>query len=242
MAATNLAICFKDFNFIFLLFFSFLPILIWFKFLISEDSHKEPFSAITLSFLLGILAAIFSYFSEARLSLFYNSESIPYFLISAFIEEFFKFFFIFVFIMPSKNFHLLIDSMIYLGISALGFAFIENFVFKCSLFMEENSYNPYGLILLLSFFRFLSANFLHLLASVLIGFGYSITLKTRRLFPFVFSFLMASLLHFVYNIFVIGDNLFIYTLPILWSVFLIVLKEFHILKNLDGRIRAFSSN
>lgn len=242
MASTNLIYCFQDYNLLFILFFSFLPILIWFKFLISEDTHQEPLSSIFLAFILGILAAILSYFSELKLSFFYSSDSLQYFLYSAFIEEFFKFFLIFVFIMPSKNFHFLIDSMIYLGISGLGFAFIENFASKCGVLLTENSVNPYGLIILISFFRFLGANFLHLLASTLIGFGYSITLKTRRLFPFFFSFLMASLLHFVFNMFIIKNELIIYLLPILWSVFFIILKEFQILKSLDGRIRKYSSN
>ncbi|MCS7184073.1 MAG: PrsW family intramembrane metalloprotease, partial [Patescibacteria group bacterium] len=200
MASVNINICFQDFNFLFILFFSFLPILIWFKFLISEDSHKEPFSSILTAFLLGIIAAILSYFSESKLALFYPIDSLNYFLFSAFIEEFFKFFLVFLFIMPTKNFHFLIDSMIYLGIAGLGFAFIENLALKCSVFLNNSTDNPYGLILILSFLRFLGANFIHLLSSVLVGFGLSITLKTRRLFPFIFSFLMASLLHFVYNV------------------------------------------
>ncbi len=220
-----------------------MPILIWFKFLISEDSHKEPFSSIALAFILGILAAIFSYYSETALSLVYPSGSMEYYFYSSFIEEFFKFFLIFLFIVPSKNFHFLIDSMIYFGISGLGFAFIENFAGMCQTFAENITItNPYSLVLLLAFFRFLSANFLHLLTQALIGFGFSITLKTRRLFPFVFSFLMASLLHFIHNIFIINKVLLIYLLPILWSVFLIVLNEFQVLKKIDGRIRTSSSN
>ncbi|MCS7184203.1 MAG: PrsW family intramembrane metalloprotease, partial [Patescibacteria group bacterium] len=212
------------------------------KFLISEDTHKEPFFSILTAFFLGIIAAILSYFSEFKLSLFYPIDSLNYFLFSAFIEEFFKFFLIFIFIMPTKNFHFLIDSMIYLGIAGLGFAFIENLSLKCNVFLNNSTDNPYGLILILSFLRFLGANFLHLLSSVLIGFGLSITLKTRRLFPLLFSFLMASLLHFIYNVFIIKEYLAIYIIPILWSVFLITLKEFKILKELDGRIRTFSSH
>ncbi|GIW66193.1 MAG: hypothetical protein KatS3mg095_0091 [Candidatus Parcubacteria bacterium] len=241
MATTNLKICFQDLNLIFILFFSFIPILIWFKFLISEDSHKEPFGSIFLAFVLGIIAAILSYYSESSLSTFFPLNSFQYFLYSAFIEEFFKAFLVLIFIMPSKNFHLLIDSMIYMGISALGFAFTENFGFKCSIFVNTTEVNPYGLVILYSFLRFLSANFLHLLASTLIGFGFSITLKTRRIFPVFFSFLMSSLLHFIYNIFIINQELVVYIFPILWSIFFIVLNEFKILKKLDGRIRTFSS-
>jgi hypothetical protein len=39
-----------------------------------------------------------------------------------------------------------------------------------------------------SILRFLGANFLHMLASVLVGFGYAVSLKTRRVLPFVYSF------------------------------------------------------
>ena len=242
MATENLRYCFQDINLFFIFLFSFIPVLIWFKFLISEDTHKEPIISIFLAFVLGIIATILSYYSELSLSLFYSIDSIPYFLFSAFIEEFFKFFLVFIFIIPTKNFHFLIDAMIYLGITGLGFAFTENFVLKCNILITNLESNPYGLIILYSFLRFLGANFLHLLASVLIGFGYSITLQTRRVFPFLFSFSMASLLHFVYNIFIIKEYLIIYVLPILWSVFFIVLNEFKVLKELDGRIRKYSSN
>lgn len=259
MASTDLiAKCLlQDFNLIVILLFSFVPVLIWFKFLINEDTHKEPLSAIFLAFILGILAAYLSYHSESALAKIYSTDSTGYYFFSALIEEFFKFILVFIFIMPTKNFHYLIDAMIYLGISGLGFAFIENFgLFTTScvnFYLENDSFlSMYGLIILTSFLRFLGANFLHLLASVLIGFGYSITLKTRRVFPLLFSFLMASLLHFIFNMFIINSinqedlkifsTYIFYIIPLLWSVFFIVLNEFKILKKLDGRIRTSSSN
>jgi RsiW-degrading membrane proteinase PrsW (M82 family) len=241
VATANLNICFIDYNLFIILFFSFIPVYIWIKFVLYEDTHKEPFSFIVLAIFLGILAAVLSYISEERLSHIFNTNTLEYLFFSAFIEEFFKFFLVFLFIVPTKNFHYLIDSMIYLGLAGIGFSFLENAASKCSILVSSSPDSAYISIAIISLTRFLSANFLHLLTSTLIGFGYSITLKTRRIFPFIFSFIMASILHFIYNSFIIKE-LIVYVFPILWAIFFVVLEEFQILKKLDGRIRTFSSN
>jgi hypothetical protein len=80
------------------------------------------------------------------------------------------------------------------------------------------------------FYRFFGANLLHILASSLIGYGYAFFVKTRRIFPFALSFFSGIILHFLYNyLIIILPPGFILVLPILWTVFLVVLSEINYL-------------
>ncbi|MEM5782603.1 MAG: PrsW family glutamic-type intramembrane protease [Candidatus Aenigmatarchaeota archaeon] len=223
-------ICFENSNFILIIFSSLVPILIWLSFVLKEDPHKEPVFFIFIALLLGGLAGIFSYFLEFALSRSVSVESVSYYLISAFIEEFLKFILILVLIFPTKYFDEAIDAMIYMGISALGFAFLENIGNLCSSIMVSGALG----MMVVAGLRFLGANFLHLLASTLIGFGYAITYKTRRILPFLISFFIASSLHFLYNMFIIEKDIAVYMFPILWAVFFITLKEYQIIKLRNG--------
>jgi RsiW-degrading membrane proteinase PrsW (M82 family) len=106
--------------------------------------------------------------------------------------------------------------------SALGFAFFENFF----LILNKKTINVASTLL----FRFFGANLLHILASSLIGYGYAFLVKTRRFPPFVLSFLSGTILHFLYNYLIISlPPGFILVLPILWTVFLVVLSELNYL-------------
>jgi RsiW-degrading membrane proteinase PrsW (M82 family) len=219
-------ICLESPNFVFILILSFIPIYAWLRFILKEDEHREPVIAIFAAIMLGVLAGILSYFSEFSLSKSVPVETLMYYLISAFIEEFYKFILILILIFPTRYFDEAVDAMVYMGFSALGFAFLENFGNLCSSILEVGAI---GLIFIAGL-RFLGANFLHLLASTLIGFGYALMYKTRRVLPFLFSFLIASSLHFLYNMFIIEKDIAIYIFPVLWAVFFIVLKEYQIIK------------
>jgi hypothetical protein len=81
-----------------------------------------------------------------------------------------------------------------------------------------------------------------MLASVLVGFGYAVSLKTRRVLPFVYSFLMASFLHFLYNIFIIREDVKLLIFPILWAIYFITLIEFKIIKIKNGGVGTYTSN
>jgi RsiW-degrading membrane proteinase PrsW (M82 family) len=106
--------------------------------------------------------------------------------------------------------------------SALGFAFFENLF----LVLSPKTINIVSTL----FSRFFGANLLHILASSLIGYGYAFFVKTRRIFPFAFSFFSGIILHFLYNyLIIILPPGFILVLPILWTVFLVVLSEINYL-------------
>lgn len=253
MATGNISYCFLYPNNIFLFFITLAPIWFWLEFLLKEDPHPEPRLFIFLAVVLGALSAILSYYVEHKVFLFTNDFNYLYYLLSAFVEEFLKFLIIFIFIFQTRYFDEPIDAMIYMGFSAIGFSFLETFAYLCGAFVEltgfKNIYvdiigftNKYVYITALSLLRFLGANFLHLLASVMIGFGYAISIKVRRVFPFVFSFICSSFLHFLYNLFIIKDDIRLYIFPVLWAVFFIILIQFNILKINNDRLGARASD
>ncbi len=207
---------------------SILPFL-WAIYFYKKDKHPEPFLWLLAAFILGIFSAKLSLLFEKFFSLFTKDQS-TYFFLAASIEEFFKFFLIWLLIFPEKIFDEPVDAMIYMIFSALGFAFVENFIVFLTL--EKEQVLPIGI------HRFLGANFLHVLASALIGYGYGYLMKTRRLLPLAISFFAAIILHYLFNLVIININLGIfYSLPILWSVFLVVISELDYLTLEDGRTR-----
>lgn len=206
----------------------------WFWFILKEDPHPEPRGATALAFLLGAVAVLLSYYGETGLEIIgFNSQNTPkaYFFYSALVEEFFKFALVALVIFRLRVFDEPVDAMVYMGFAALGFAFSENFLGLANL--ENGSLSTIFIVALL---RSLGANFLHMLASILIGFGYIYSKLTRRLFPFGFSAAMAVILHFIYNLFIIQDGLTFYIFPILWAVFFVVLKEFDLIKLKNERV------
>jgi RsiW-degrading membrane proteinase PrsW (M82 family) len=206
---------------IFYFFLAFIFPFLWIFYFYLKDKHPEPFLWLFLAFLLGISSAIISYYFQDKLHSFLLKDWLKFFVF-ALIEEFFKFFLIWLFIFHQRVFDEPVDAMIYMMFSAVGFAFLENSIFI---------FKP-GIISIFSVlvFRFFGANLLHVLASSLIGYGYAFFVKTRRIFPLIISFISATFLHFFYNYLII--NLppgFILILPILWSVFLVVLSELNYL-------------
>ena len=227
------------FDLLIIFLISFILPLIWFIYFSSKDKHPEPFLWIFIAFFLGMMAGVVSYYTEGFFSQLDISEKYLYFL-NAFVEEFFKFLFVFIIIFPKKVFDEPVDGMVYMIASAFGFAFLENSLFLFSSF-SSNAYflkiDKYSLILLIGFFRFLGANLLHILSSALIGYGYSMALKVRRVFPFLISFISAWILHFIFNSIIIfsspGSRIkdipfyfnFIFLIPILWFASLVVIIE-----------------
>jgi RsiW-degrading membrane proteinase PrsW (M82 family) len=205
----------------FYVFLSFLFPFLWIFYFYKKDKHPEPFFWLIIAFLLGISSAIISYYFQKNTAYFLTKDWQKY-LIFAFIEEFFKFFVIWLFVFPQKVFDEPIDAMIYMMFSALGFAFFENLI------LAINPKAQYPVLILI--FRFFGANLLHILASSLIGYGYAFFVKTRRIFPLIVSFSSGTFLHFLYNYIIISlPPGFILVLPILWTVFLVVLSEINYL-------------
>lgn len=218
---------------LFYFFLAFFLPFIWILYFAHKDKNPEPKKWLFLAFLLGIFSAFLSYYCQKLLFQFMDSKSFTAILLSVISEEFFKFIVIWVFIYPQKVFDELIDAMIYMMFSALGFAFTENLAFLLR-----------GLdgieIILILFFRFLGANLLHILASCLVGYGYALWKKTKNYLVFPIFFLLSVGLHFLYNYFIINLNFFL-VLPILWTALLVVLSELNSLSQ-NGRRREEGRN
>lgn len=215
-----------------------------------QDPHREPFVYLLASFFLGIIAAFLSYQAEFFLEKinFFKENYIYYSLASAFLEEFFKFYTVYSLIFPQTVFDEPMDAIVYMSFSAFGFASIENVAFitkeqgKNTLQIDPELKENNFYLLFLVFFRFLSANFLHFLASSLIALGYAYFMKTRNIFSFVVSFLAAGILHFLYNFSLIFlysyqkldiinlKSLLLFIFSGVWFLFFVVLLRINYLK------------
>lgn len=165
---------------------------------------------VSQTFLLGMVSAPFVLvtqmlfpfvFQIGQLGTIPNSPS--FFLWAAFVEEFFKFFVVWVFIIRSREFDEPIDAMIYLIVAGLGFAAMENILFLFKSF-------PDGLDVTLKIWalRFMGATFLHALAAAITGYFVAMAwFFTNHTYKLIFLGLaIATLFHFTFNIFVLQSE------------------------------------
>lgn len=163
-------------SFFTLIIIGFAPSLIWLFFYLREDAHPEPNNMVVLVFFLGMICAPIALGAEYLMIKFYGALELDIILsrthylfilligISV-IEEILKFLVVKFRVLSDKSFDEPVDAMIYMVVSALGFAAIENVLFIVGPFRESFSA---GLLVITS--RFLGATLLHALASATIGF------------------------------------------------------------------------
>jgi len=184
-----------------------LPSLIWLLFYLRKDNHPESNAMILFVFFMGITAAVPVIFIEKYLIDLLNKTFFPQYLISflqiffavAFFEELFKYLVIKLTVLKSSELDEPLDIILYMIISALGFAFLENLLifFSPWLFFWEIKK-----LFLLSLFRSISATFLHALASGILGFFLAwgfFEIKKKKIF-FLIGLSLATLLHGLYNL------------------------------------------
>jgi len=119
--------------------------------------------------------------------------------ILAFIEEWIKYKAARLEIIRSKYFDEPIDAMIYLIIAALGFAAAENIGYV----LQNAEY-----AVAITYFRFLSSTFLHVLASAIVGYFFALSLirRTQHALYLCTGLALATALHTVFNFFIIAGN------------------------------------
>jgi RsiW-degrading membrane proteinase PrsW (M82 family) len=203
---------------IYLIFLSLAPGLIWLFYFLRKDVHPESNKMILKIFLLGMMSAPIAAIIECLpvasgdsgklncvlLNLFSKIFSHPwdtffYFLIGvALIEEFIKYFVVRMKVLKNQELDEPIDALLYMIISALGFATLENiFIFFSPDIFQYTAKET----LALSVFRFGTATFLHALCSATIGFFMAMSFcqpKNKKLI-FFSGFSIAVLLHALYN-------------------------------------------
>ncbi len=215
------------------LFLGLIPSFVWLSFFLQEDLHPEPRKMIFAVFLVGILAALGAYAVQFWLSGYlitvgFGAKSLHYTTAFAAIEELVKFLAAYVVIRHSKYFDEPIDAMIYLLTAAMGLAAVENVAVA---FQNGLAAVTIGSLL----FRFLGATLLHALSSATMGYYWARGIIQKHVFVYlVWGFLMATLLHTVFNYFiVVFDGGLLYSIGILIMAAFFVFYDFEQLRKSD---------
>src|SRR3989344_5265707 len=194
------------------IFFGLAPSIIWLLFFLRKDSHPESNPMILKIFFWGMLAAIPAALMELGLSEFLSGP-IYIFLGIALVEEFSKYAVVRKKIINHPEFDEPVDIMLYMIISALGFAALENLLILLPLVYPFKFFETF----VVSGFRFVGATFLHALSSGLLGYFLALSFfePKNRTKLFLKGLIAVTFLHGLYNFSIIEiDNGFKFALPI----------------------------
>ena len=191
--------------------FGILPSFIWLLFYLRKDVHPESNRMVLKIFFYGMLVALPAILLEMgilgeikKLPVVFTQNFSPIllsflntFIAVALIEEFLKYLVVREKVFNHPELDEPLDVMLYMIISALGFAAAENILILFSL-------GPtflFGQTLSISIFRFLGATFLHALSSGLFGYFLALSFfETKKRGRFIITGLgIATLLHGFYN-------------------------------------------
>lgn len=185
------------------LVFALVPVAIWLFFYFKKDIHPEPRKMVFKVFILGMLAACLTAVFEISVLKIITGKSFLFvvlesFLLIALVEEFAKYLVVKMFVFGDPELDEPLDVMLYMVISALGFAALENII----LFFA--SAHPYaiGAAFKFALLRFAGAVFLHTLTSGLLGFFIALSFcsaKNKKTLYFL-GFFIAVFFHGVYNL------------------------------------------
>ena len=215
--------------------FGFLPSIIWLLFYLRKDKHPEPNRMVLKVFLYGMLIALVAIFLEKGFQVITTNYILIIFLGGALIEEYLKYSVVRIGIYRNSELDEPTDLVLYMIISALGFAALENI-------LVLTNYHPFltaTKALEVMGWRFVSATFLHALCSGTLGYFLAMAFyHTKRRFLFYFSGLViVTILHGLYNFSIIkipGPNKFILPILIFAILFYFVSFSFKKLKRLKS--------
>lgn len=221
----------------------FLPSVIWLLFYLRKDAHPESNKMIIMVFFYGILSALGAFFLEKGFQKAHNffiaslqAESIiAIFLGGSLIEEIIKYLPVRLAVFRNSELDEPPDIVLYMIISALGFASLENAFIL-------NNYHPIltsAKALEIIGWRFISATFLHALCSGTLGYFVALSFyNTSKRKIYFFTGLGISVgLHGLYNWSIMkleGADKFILPLIILATLSLFVSFSFKKLKKLKS--------
>lgn len=200
-----------------------LPPLLWLWFWLKEDRHPEPRKILIMTFLAGMGAVPLAFMAERLvLSLMKWSGAgvagtgfIVLLLSWAFIEEILKYLAAKYAALKKKSFDEPVDAMIYLITAAIGFAAMENVLFLIKSFEAGAAVGMAA-----GNMRFIGANLLHIAASSIVGASLAFSFfpsrdasadgvarsKNRKRGNLIAGIFIATLLHFIFNYFIINNN------------------------------------
>jgi len=214
------------------------PAIAWLWFWLREDAaHPEPRKLILLTFCYGALsvpfALVFQLIFKSLFSIPTDVRDLGFFtvlsvtLVWAFIEELVKYKAAWHGGLKKTITDEAVDVPIYMISAALGFAALENILFLLSPLLENNI----SVFIQTTNLRFIGASLAHVASSAIIGIfaGYSLFFmkSVRRRYLWA-GFILATMLHALFNLFIIkgSQNSFAGFLLIwLFIVLIIVLFE-----------------
>lgn len=176
-----------------------LPSFVWLLFYLRKDSHPESNHLVLKIFILGILSGFLAVFLEQtfKKGIFFLSASnllFIVFLANGIIEEAVKFLAVKIGLYKTSEPDEPIDWVLFMIISALGFAALEN-VFVLS---NQEAITSIRSLEIMSW-RFISATFLHALCSGAIGYFWILSrCKNKKEYLWI-GFLAIAGLHAFYN-------------------------------------------
>ncbi|MBU4480112.1 PrsW family intramembrane metalloprotease [Patescibacteria group bacterium] len=183
-----------------------IPALIWLWFWLKEDAkNPEPKKYILMTFIVGMLSALFAVFCQGFVI---NSETNYSFIILLFlstVEEISKFVFAYFTVLRKKIMDEPIDAVIYMITVALGFAAMENILYLWTSF--GTSFLNEGLIM--TNMRFIGATVLHTASSGIIGVAIALTFyrkKITKIIGLVLGVILSIGLHTAFNFLIINNK------------------------------------
>ena len=177
-----------------------LPSFVWLLFYLRKDSHPESNHLVLKVFLLGIISGAFAIFLEKSFQKgvgFLKAGNLLFiiiFLASAIIEEALKFLAVKIGLYKTSEPNESIDWVLFMIISALGFAALENVL----VLTAQGALTSIRALEVMSW-RFVSATFLHALCSGAIGYFWVLSrYKNKKVYLWI-GFLGVAGLHAFYN-------------------------------------------
>jgi len=213
-----------------------LPSFIWLLFYLRKDSHPESNPLVLKIFIFGILSGVLAIFFEKFFQkgmelLKAGHFALLIFLASAIIEETVKFLAVKIGLKKTSEPDEPIDFALFMIISALGFAALENVLVLTS---QPIISSIRALEVML--FRFISATFLHALCSGSIGYFWVLAKRKCKPIFLWLGFLGISCLHAFYNWSIIkieGSSKFLIPLILITGLSLFVSFGIKHLKRLE---------
>lgn len=198
------------------LFLAISPSLIWLFFYLKEDLHPEPRLWLFIMFFMGIALAPLVIFSEMALNKFLNlfiavslESGLLIFIIAPIVEEVAKYGVAHLALNKNPVLDEPVDGMIYVIVTALGFAAVEN-VFAIFSFVSIGAPGYFGIAFNFISLRFISAVALHGLASGISGYYFAkFYFIKRNPLLIIWGLFLAASLHGIYNFLITKNNEFV---------------------------------
>ena len=182
---------------------------------LKKDLNPEPKKMIVKIFFYGGLITIPTFFAQIglsnlleRLQLFeflnlypITIEILKWFIVIALTEETLKYLVVRLAVLNNSQLDEPLDIMLYMVVSALGFAAVENILYLFSPIDNISFQSIIGTAVTISFIRFIGATFLHTLVSAVYGYFLALSLirvKNKTTLNLTGLFL-ATILHGLYN-------------------------------------------